>query len=402
MIFCPSLSGLWTSFPGFRKLPITSVALFGDSITAQGSAGLYTLDGDGYFVHQRYLCGSGWDPCPNGSVLTFATSGATTATLIANHLDDIAASAADTVFDGSGINDSVQNVTLATTLANRSALWEAALAAGKQVIALAVIPLSLEFTGNGAGVISARIAAQNAAIEALASSYRGVFFVNHKEDYEATPGSGLCIANSDYDEPDPDNIHPNSLGASILGRGLNTGLQLLGFTYGIDPFSNTNRITPNGDFSAGTVTPTNFTCFNPSNGGQGTNSVFLEEGIRWWRIPMLKQTSTSYWNPTNFQANTGGSPANKTADAVCRLRVISGVIDNLNLILNATPTGQIAFDGSDNTSGKVYPEDGVIVLRTLRRTAAGDVSLLFPSLLVRAVDTDATIDISELTVREYP
>lgn len=394
------LGGAAGAGPSFAKLAITKVAPWGDSITGQGATNLDIISGLGFWGHARVLGGSKWDPVGTVSKMVLATGGATTGELLEDHLVDLEASDADTVFDASGINDAFQSVPLATTLANRATLWEAALAEGKQVIALAVIPVPLASAGNSAGAVSAKILAQNNAVRAMASGYPGVFYVDHTREYHAVPGSGNFIGASAYTA---DELHPNSLGASILGRGVVQRLRALGFSFGVDPLDmGGTLITANGNFSAGTTSPTNFTLFPPGSAGAvGTHSMSTIDGLRWWRFPLNKGSSTGAWGATTFTANTV-SPASKTLDAVCLMRVISGTVDNYALTRNETPSAQATFDMSANTVGQITADDGIIVLRTPKEATGGSVTASSPSVSMRPVTSEAVVEIAMLTVRSYP
>lgn len=394
------MMGIWApSDAAFAKLPITTALVHGDSISDQGSSGLNLINAPGYWGQARMFGGSGWDPAVNGSVLEFASGTQTTGQLLTSHLEQMQAAAGETVFDNGGINDAFQSVPLATTLANKATLWNAMRALGKQVIVLPAIPAPLTAAGNGAGAVSARIQAMNEAVEDLAQDFPGVFFINHTRPYHVVPGvfdyMGVAANTSD-------NLHPNSLGASILGRELHAKLMEAGFVYGKDPRNLGGTIvTPNGDFSAGTTAPTNYSLSPPANAGSvGVHSFYTEGSYKWWRFPLNKGTSTAYWAVNNFQANTV-SPANKNHDAIAIMRVVSGTLVNTNLTRYETPFAQAAIDMTGNSLGQITAADGIVVFRTPIRATGGSVTLSYPQLIMQPV-ADAVVEVAMSCVREFP
>jgi lysophospholipase L1-like esterase len=376
-----------------------SVALLGDSMTAQNSVGLVQLRAIGYGTWARIFAGSTFDFEPNGSVLNFGTGGFRTDEVAATHLPQVLASAADIVVEASGFNDAAQAISTATVVANRRAMWTALRAAGKHPVACTTTPAPLSYTGNSGGAVSARIAAQNVAVRAAALADR-VPLCDVSPLLETVPGSNNGIGDLQYF--DGTLIHPNSHGAEIWGRAL-AAVLVANFNLTVTPLANVTYLTPNADFATGTTSPTNYNALPASNGSNGTLSVINYSGVKWWQIPMNKGTSTGVWIIANSASNVGGSPAGKTIDAVCQMRVVSGTLQGADFAVYTNPSVLgVVYDASIDAAALITPADGIVTFRTPKITLAGDRTQVWPQLVCYPVSGTCTIEVRVLAVRSYP
>ena len=386
---------------GGFPLVISNVALTGDSITEATATGLNQFNGGGYGGQTRALMGSVWNMVPDtpNSKLTFATGGKRADEVYALHLAAVLASSADMVIDAPGLNDAVQAISAATVAANRLEAWLAIRARGKWCIPLAIIPMPIEATAptypdNGAGAISARIVAINAACAAAAAAI-DFPYVDVSTPLEATPGTGDGIG--DLANFDATRIHPNSLGALKMGRALDTYLAA-NFTFGVDPLTGT-PITNNQNFSADPWSTHNR--FAPTNGTLGTQSKNTADGYTWWRNVLTKGTSTNAFTFLDLQSNVV-APASQQVRAVAVFRVVSGTVSSLQLSYNTNPGNTLnGRDLADSSAMNITSADGIIVLRTQLATIASGATQTFPTLSVIAV-ADATIEIGYLGCIKSP
>jgi lysophospholipase L1-like esterase len=403
MIFRPSMMGIWARSGGIA-LPeiISGVAGFGDSITEQngGSSGLYTTYANGPIVQARARMGSNWNWVTDAAhnKLTFATGGkSTNAPEFAAHLADVIASSADMVIEGFGLNDAVQSIAASTVAANRLAAWLQIRTAGKWCIPLAVVPMPTAADNNGAGTVSARIVAINAACSAAAAA-NGFPYVDVSTPLEASPGSNDGIG--DLANFDGTIIHPNVLGCQKMGQALATYL-LANHTFGIDPFNmGGTNIQSNGNFAAGATRPTGWTPGAPTNGSLGAETKSTSGGYNWWRIVCNKGTSTQVFYAQ--QLGDDGTSEGVPCDAIAVVRVISGTLDTLQLTSSSTQPG-VVTNSQDFASGSgmaITSADGILYLRPEKKIINGAATLTWPQLIWKFV-ADGTIEIGYMSCRRF-
>jgi hypothetical protein len=223
----------------------------------------------------------------------------------------------------------------------------------------------------------------------------------HWLDISTTISTSPGVANDLY-MTSPTNLHPSSLGASELGRELNRQLSAL-FTFTDTPLANRAWLTPNADYADGATTPTGYSMYVQAGGSTGAQSVIDDSEGRWWHVPMSPLYAHSTWVIWNLTP-LSASPAGKTVDAVARVRISEGACRGLGLALASNSSGNLSYDLSDPTDvkGIVREADGTVILRTPKVVVPAGVSLVYPVLVATPSGGDATIEIAEFAVREWP
>jgi hypothetical protein len=380
---------------------ISKFATIGDSITEQdgGSSGLTVLYAAGYGNQTQARLGrtsADWQPDTAHNKLTFATGGKRTDEVYTLHLDDVCASDADLVIDAPILNDVIQSISSATIAANRLAAWQQIRASGKHCVPIACLPMQTAVSGNGAGAVSARVVAANAACAAAAAA-NDFPYVDVSTPLEATPGTGDGVGDAACF--DGTLIHPNVLGCQRMGNALATYL-LANFTFGIDPLDmGGTLITTNGNFAAGAARPTGFTAGAPTNGSIGTETKSTADGINWWRLPCVKGTSTSTWFATRNADD--GTTEGYDCDGICLFRIISGTIDTLQFTFNSVSPSVIEGQFFSSNSGMALTSaDGILYMRCRKKAIDPAKTQTWPTLIWRSTG-DATVEIGYLAVRRY-
>ena len=361
---------------------LARLALVGDSITELGGGGMYVMNAVGAWGWARCFNGGGWDPVSSGSKLTFATSGKRSDELNTLWLPAIVAAAPDACALLYGTNDAAQLRPVATFLADCGVAFDTLRAARIRPLMFEVLPMS----GSGQEARQARVAEYNLALRDYCRQ-RGVPLCRWAHVLETTPDTG--IGSSSYT---PDNIHPNALAASMLGR-YKAGFLRKHFRFP-DIWKNSNWISPNWRMDGNATDPFGWNAYPASGGSIGAKSVIPDPAGNWWQVEMVKGTSTGYFNLTNLQTNTGGSPAGKLVETTSEVRVISGEmgINCLQCYANPSVELQSVVNNSSTVSAKITPEDGSVVFR-LRRALAGDRVAVWPSLIVAPVGEATVIQV---------
>ena len=389
-----------TEFQGFYRLqvslpPIGRIAFMGDSITEQGSPNLAYLQAYGYFCWARVFGGSRWELEQNGTTFRFATGGKRSDQISVLHMAQVTASQADACVLVYGTNDAYQMVLTATFVNNAVSDWSTLRAAGIEPVAATVLPMGSVGGQNGAR--QARVAEYNVALRAAATQH-SVVLCDWTTVLEAVAGSNNGIGLDSY-YGNNDNLHPNPLAASKLGRELNATLSAH-FDFTSDTWGNTAWITPNVALAGTAGQAPDQWNFYPSAGATIHSRKFVSspEG-NWWEIEISPGTTPGNFNLITFANNLGGSPAGKTVETLAEIQVLSGGLSNLSL---QTSTGaNLASDLNDGAllGTQVLLADGIVVVRAPRVTLGAAVTQVIPSLYFGASQPNTIVRIRRCGVR---
>jgi hypothetical protein len=251
-------------------------------------------------------------------------------------------------------------------------------------------------SGSGQEARQARVAEYNLALRDYCRQ-RGVPLCRWAHVLETTPDTG--IGSSGYT---PDNIHPNALAASMLGR-YKAGFLRKHFRFP-DIWKNSNWISPNWRMDGNATDPFGWNAYPASGGSIGAKSVIPDPAGNWWQVEMVKGTSTGYFSFATFGANTGGAVAEKVVESVCELNVVAGEV-GINCLQGYGNPGsqfQYAVNSASDVTCRIDASDGVVVLRPGPRQLAADITLAYAILLAAPVGASATIRIRRMGSRELP
>jgi len=340
-----------------RYRPMTQIAFVGDSITDAGSTSLFSTAARGYFPWAQAFNRQKWNIVPKTSAsrLQFATSGASTATIITNQMSAALASGADTIVWHSGQNDRATGGLTALQAANNlRAVWATIKAAKIRPIATTLCGVttpSIQQTWN-------------------------VEFNGYVRTYAAIDGITLCdwasiLSPNGIDDGilDPqyaiDSIHPNSLGASRMGRVLAATLNPY-VVQSRDPFSGLANASPNPTWTGGPP-PTSWTFTIGGSNSVGTQTYeSASDPSKWWRIPhtqgagnvsqIITFTDTiSSYNGVNFSS-------------LVEVQVLSGSLQSIrtNQYMQGGGTQATCLNQVDGATlgPQITSSDGTVVLRT--------------------------------------
>lgn len=197
-------------FPGAAN----SVVLLGDSITNYNggpspAAPTAAWDSKGFFVWANIMLGGRMKVLSQEGV-----AGETTAQMLARLDASVLARRPGFVIVLGGTNDVANNVSAATTIANLFEIYSRCTAAGIRVVAIPIIPR----TGLSAGQLAA-LQTVNRWIKDFCRSTAGVILCDMGQaimdpNSNWSPASGYLL----------DGTHPNSLGASVMGKALAAAL----------------------------------------------------------------------------------------------------------------------------------------------------------------------------------
>jgi lysophospholipase L1-like esterase len=362
---------------------LARLALLGDSITELGAStsNNYVMNATGAWGWARCFNGGGWDPVSSGTKLTFATSGKRSDELNVLWLAAIIAAAPDACAILYGTNDAAQLRPVQTFLDACAVTFDTLRAAGIRPLMFEVLPMS----GSGQESRQARVAEYNIALRAFCRQ-RGVPLCRWAHVIETVPDTG--IGSAAYT---PDNIHPNSLAGSLLGR-YKAGFLRKHFRFP-DVWKNTRWISPNWQMAGSGSDPNGWNAYAPSGGSFGAKSIVPDPAGNWWEVTMVKGSSTSYFQLVNFYPNTDGSPAGKIVEAISEMKVVSGEV-GLNCLQGyANPSVQLQYvvNNGANVDSKISSADGVFVMRLGPRALAADRTAVWPSLLIAPVGESAVV-----------
>jgi lysophospholipase L1-like esterase len=349
---------------------MTQIAFVGDSITDAASTSLFATAARGYFPWAQAFNRQKWDIVPKTSAnrLQFATSGASTATIITNQMSAALASGADTIVWHTGQNDRATGSLTALQAANNMrAVWETIKAAKIRPIATTLC-----------GVTTPTI-----------QQTWNVEFNSYIRTYAAIDGITLCdwasiLSPNGIDDGilDPqyaiDSIHPNSLGASRMGRVLAATLNPY-VVQSRDPFNGLLNASPNPSMTGGPP-PTSWSFSIGASNSVGTQTYeAASDPSKWWRIPHtqgagnLSQIITFADTISNYNGVRFAS--------LIEVQVLSGSLQSIrtNQYLQGGGTQAICLNQVDGgTLGpQITSSDGTVVLRTPFTTGNATTSLAY-------------------------
>lgn len=342
MIILQHTRGLLSSYPS-KKLAVTEVAAYGDSITSgstyeTGTPDLIIQHLTSYMFWAQAYSGNRFELMSRGtvgaSVTDFGFSGARVSDLAngatyasVQPMALLLAKSPQVVVELSGTNDVINGTQSASTIASaRIANWDYMLANGvKRIIAIAIPPCR---TAAGSTTQTTLADATNVLLE-QATQTRNITWVPYPSVFK-TAGS----VDSNYFR---DDIHPNHLGAQILGQAVaNALLPYVQSTDFIVPEDGSSRWITGNPYQAGSVSV---------GGGQaatGWRSWFgytsppivpskVTDSQVWQRLTTSGQTVTSrgvtsavpIWNRSVSSANVN---AGTMVRAVARIRTTSSSI----------------------------------------------------------------------------
>ena len=355
--------------------PIYNVAFVGDSITDQGSASLLDLRARGYYGWAQAFNRQRWTIAPNtaGSRLAFATSSASTATIVTNHMAAALASGADTIVWHSGQNDrGPGSLTAAQAATNMRDVWATIKAAG-------IRPVATTLTGvKGAlsGAPQTWILDFNALIRTHAAA-DGVLLCDWAT-VNNVGGADNAVLDAAY-AITADDIHPNSTGSSRMGRVL--AATLAPFTDDtVDPFLGLTNVSVNPSWTGGPK-PDNWT-----HTAGGSNTIVSQtyeaaaDPSKWWRINHT-QGGINSTQIITFSDTISVYNAVRFA-TLLEIEVLSGALTFAHVIQQMGGGGSVArglFQVDGATLGaQITPADGRVILRTPATVGNGSTNLAYP------------------------
>ncbi len=354
--------------------PMMQIAFVGDSITDAGSTSLFASQARGYFPWAQAYNRQKWDIVPkiSASRLQFATSGASTATIITNQMADALASGADTIVWHTGQNDRATGGLTALQAANNMrAVWATIKAAKIRPIATTLCGVTtpeVQQTWNVEfnGYIRTYASLDNVKL----CDWASILSPNGIDDGILDPQYAI------------DSIHPNSLGASRMGRVLaNTLSQYLVQTH--DPFDGLANASPNPSLNGGPP-PTSWSLSVGASNSVGTQTYeAASDPSKWWRIPHTQgaantsqiitfDDTVSSYNGVNFLS-------------LIEIQVLTGALQSvrINQFLQGGGTTAICLNQVDGAvlGSQITPSDGTVVLRTPSTTGTALTNLAYCNLV---------------------
>lgn len=344
--------------PGGGYPPIQNIAFVGDSITDQGSTSLFSIAARGYYGWAQAFNRQKWEIQPNtsGSRLAFATSGATTATIQSSFLATVLASDCDTVVWHTGQNDRTTGALTALQSANAiRAVWAAIKAGGKRPIGTTLTGLRGLLAGGRSWVLEV-----NGYLRTYAAA-DGVTLCDWAT-INNTGGADDAVLDAAYTY---DDIHPNAVGASRMGRVLAATLSPF-LVDANDPFTGLTNVSPNPSWTGGPA-PTSWTHTIGSGNSVGTQTYeAASDPSKWWRIPHTQGT-TNVSQVITFSDTIGTYNGVRFA-ALIEIEVLSGALTTVRAVqyMQGGGTEARALNQVDGTStnAQITPADGKVILRT--------------------------------------
>lgn len=355
-------SAAWSATGAGGDPSLRSLAVMGDSITAQVATGLTNITSNGYAGHARAFGGSRWDLEPNGASLTFATGGYDVFQIGSVHLPQVLASNADACFVHGGTNDFSDGTTSSAVTAELLRIWLALRAGGITPIASTILPV----VGNATK--STWIAATNALIRAAAAA-NGVRLCDWTNEIDT--GTNTGVSNTTWL---PDNVHPGTAGAIRLGRFMGNFLSSR-FRQPFDPWQAPGTLlTRNLGFEGSAGQPTSWQ--NPVVPAGGTlNSKTLvsdpETGGQWWELDISFGSAAAFFNISqDFVVQP--SIVTQTVYGMADFQVMSGSFQLVALRCSATnSTWDLINSSALPISAQLTADDGLVTLRTPRMVVPG-------------------------------
>lgn len=356
--------------------PIQSVAFVGDSITDAMSSSLYRLQARGFGGWAQAFNRQKWNIAPKTSAsrLQFATSGASTATIVTNQMSSALASGADTIVWHTGQNDrATGGLTAAQAASNMRTVWATIKAAGIRPIATTLCGVT-----NAAGATQQQ---WNVDFNVLIRSYAAADGVTLC-DWAAV----LSASGTDDGILDPayaiDSIHPNSTGASRMGRVLAATLSPF-LVDANDPFSGLSNASPNPSWTGGPA-PTSWTHTIGVGNSAGTQTYeSASDPSKWWRIPHTQGGANSSQIITFSDTISVYDGVNFYA--LIEIEVLTGAL-TFAQVRQYFSGGGTQAEGLNQVDGatlgaQINPSDGRVILRTPVSAGTGATTLAYCDFL---------------------
>jgi lysophospholipase L1-like esterase len=348
-------SAAWSATGAGGDPSLRSVAFMGDSITAQSVTGLVNLNSNGYPVWARAFGGSRWDFEPNGAALTFATGGFDTFQVAATHLPQVLASNADTAFLHCGTNDFSDGTSSQDVADEILSMWLALRAANIRPIGSTILPV----VGNATK--STWIAATNEIIRSHAAA-NGIALCDWTNVIDV--GTNTGVSNTTFL---PDNIHPGTAGALLLGRFLSDFLTA-NYSLAFDPWAAPGALlTRNPAFAGSSGQPTSWNVpVVPVSGTLNSKSLVAdsETGGNWWQMDVTQGAATGFF-VCQLDFVGQASVVGKTVYAITDVEVVSGSFMLAQLRCAATSnTYDLLNAQALPVAEYLVAADGVLTLRT--------------------------------------
>lgn len=333
---------------------LRSLAIMGDSITAQNSTTNTQLAAIGYAVWARALGGSNFDFEPNGAQLTFGVGGYDSFQVGSILLPLVLASDADTCFVHAGTNDFSDGTTAQAVADELLRIWLELRSGGITPIASTILPV----VGNATK--SAWIVDANEIIRthAAANNVKLCDWTN-----ELDVGTDTGVSNTTFL---PDNTHPGQTGAAALGRFLETYLAA-NFRLPFDPWASPGTlVTRNPSFAGSAGQPTSWNAPVVPSGGTLNSKTLVadsETGGNWWQLDITQGSATANFSvQLDFTAQPSIVGSNVYAIFDCE--VVSGTILTVQGRASVTNNAYDILAGSLTNTASITSADGVLTLRT--------------------------------------
>ena len=259
---------------------------------------------------------------------------------------------------------------------------------------MTVLPIGTATTDNT--LRHARIVELNAVIREETAAHH-VALCDWTGLLEAVPGSGNGVGlNSHY--LNNDDYHPLQYPASLIGRALHATLAA-NFRFGIDPWANSNWITPNVALTGSNGQPSTggWNLYPPAGATIDSKTLVPSPEGNWWEIAFSQAAPGGNFYINCFGANIGGSPAGSTVEAIMEVQVMSGSI--AGAFLQAGSALATDMNEAGGSGAQILPSDGIVVLRTPPVVVPAGVTTVNPSVGFRCNDASATIRIRRCGVR---
>jgi lysophospholipase L1-like esterase len=313
---------------------ITSVAFVGDSIsTYHFDTTNFYFDATGYAAQARAHASSRFDfvrvlvapTLPSGTLSVgspgFAVSGTRTNYHLANLIPLATASNAGAVVILSGTNNFGQSEE-SQTLTDIGLMIDAVKASGKYCV---VLPLLGPITANSKATF---VATTNSGIASLCAS-KNVGFADYRPYTEASDGVSLSTMTAD-------NLHPNQLSASFMGRAVADVLAQKNLGDVSTPYFNRVGVTmgevltsegldPNWGFESWTGTiPNGYSIGNIGTGPTITHEKIAEGSRNAWRMNISENSSTGQIRISRIIRSNSGTAQDGTQSSITLASGASG------------------------------------------------------------------------------
>lgn len=362
----PTSLGIGIGLPRARVggLPlIQSLAIAGDSITAQNGT-TTGFNARGYAACGRVLLNAGFEFVnkvttnhSDGLNYTFGYGSYSAADFLNGNrlgdgvypMQDVAAADPENIFVCLGSNPSE------TTVADILTIWDTWLAAGRRVFAAEILPRGSAAQGYDAAKLAACYSI-NAILKAE-SAARKIPFLEWASSFAESPG-GYARAEYMYDA-----VHPNILGASVLGERFAAFFAPYVRIPHTPPPEGSSKWVTNNPYMAGNSSGL-ATGFSSSGASITGSKVTDPDGTVWQRVHAASAINTSHIRQSNGAA--GFWSVGDVVRPVARVRaVLDGwALQNVRLAavkIGAPTNTNISHDMNSITlDGVRQPFDGIL------------------------------------------